>query len=293
MRLRFDPAALVRLILLGAGLGLAVLVMGMVEDGSLGTAALLTVLVLCLLGGIAIMLFRLPLYAFFGFYGPGARLTGNVLEGMGRDTPGRELFLYQHAYFLFGLGRFEEALAALEEIDSRNIPDTLQSMVCLNKGLVLLALFRGGEALATLSLESMDEHYPGGMRANWLAYTAEAHAQLGTGLEHALDMAESGFSLESSPRIAIIMGHILWKMRQFEAANAWLSWGTKRVPRKERYFRSYARFLRAGILREAGESRDAEQVFRKALALAPSNECRELYARTWEKPSPRRKRRQP
>jgi tetratricopeptide (TPR) repeat protein len=271
---------------------LAIFIMQLFEDGGLGTAAIVTGILVLIAGSVAAMLFRLPLYAFFGLHAAGARLTGSLLEGMSEDSPGRNLFLYQHSFFLYGLGRFEEALDALEESDSKEIPEPLQSVVCLNKGLVQNALFRAGEAMETLSWMRVGEGYSNNLHANWLACTAEARAQLGQGLDLALEMAEKGFSLVPSPRIAVILGHVLLKMQHYDAAEAWVAWGMARVKRKERYFRSYARFLKAGILRETGFPSDADSILQKAIQLAPSDECRLLFTKAWQQKPEKRKRRQ-
>lgn len=292
MKLRFDPAALVRLVLLGTGIWLVILLGGMVKEGCLHPSTLLLLLFFGSLAGILIKMFRLPLYMFFGLHRLGLRLTGNILKRLDENAPGREFFLYHHSYFLFELGHFEEALVTLETIELSRVPDALRLMISQNKAFLLLVLFRANEALAILSSEPLDEHYPDKMRAGYLAYAAEAHAQLQIRLEPALDLAESSFSLDASPKTALILGHILWKMQHFKEAEAWLSWGIRRFIRRKSYFKSYGWLLRAGIFRESGESRAAEESLRKALLSAPSAECRTLYSAFWEASSPKRKRRQ-
>jgi len=293
VKLRFDPAALLRLVFLGAGIAIAVFVLQMIEDGEIGMAAVVGILLPIGAGGVALMLFRLPLYAFFGMNAAGAKLTGRVLAGMAEDAPGRDLFLYQHSYFLYGMGHFREALEVLEEIDFGNIPQELQYVVMLNKGLIQNARFCPEEAISTLEQISFEDRAQGDLYANWLAYMAEAWAQLGRELDQALDMAERAFSVTPSPRIAVILGHILVRMKQYQAAEAWITWGIKRLRRKERYFGSYARYLRALLVRATGKGEEGEKAVLKALAQAPSEECRDIFRKGWKLRGPARKRRQP
>ena len=123
--------------------------------------------------------------------------------------------------------------------------------------------------------------------------TAEVRAQLGRELDQALDMAERAFSVTPSPRIAVILGHILVRIKQYQAAEAWITWGIKRLRRKERYFGSYARYLRALLVRATGKGEEGEKAVLKALAQAPSEECRDIFRKGWKLRGPARKRRQP
>jgi len=291
VRIQFNLGALFRFLLLVGALFGIVFIIGLVQGGDLSVAALILIVVLVLAVCAFVILFRLPIFARLGMYKSGARITTSCLMTMEEDTEGKEYILYQHAFFSYQLGNFTEALSALDGIDPSNVPDDICPMVTLNRGLVLEALFRAREAEETLQDYDVTD-YNGRTRAFWLAYLANAKAGLGLDLEEALHLAESAFTAAPSAKIATVMGHILWRMEHHEAASSWFAWALKRMPRKERHFKSYTFFLQGRVRRDLGDEIGAEEALHRALKSAPSRECRDLYLKNW-KGGARRRRRAP
>jgi tetratricopeptide (TPR) repeat protein len=289
VKIQFNLKALVRFLALIVLFFALAFVIKLIEEESLDLSSVLIAAII-LIGLVALyMFFRLPIFAFLGMYASGARLTGTLLEELSEDTEGRDFLLYQHAFFSYQLGNFTEALVALDAIEWTNIPEPMCAMVGLNRGLVLEALFRAREAEETLQTYDVSD-YDGRMCAFWQAYLANAKAGLGLDLDEALQLAESAFTNTPSAKIAAIMGHVLWRMEHFEAAASWLQYALRRMPRRGRHFKSYVFFLQGRLMWDTGDSGGAEEALKRALSLAPSAECRQLYIKNWNGGSRRRKR---
>lgn len=276
MKMNFDPRALLRL----AGLGLVILLsswlLDLVRTGEVGIGTVLAA-GLGLAGlTVAALLFRLPLYAFFGMHKAGERLVRGILSGMDEDADGRGLFLYQHSFFLYHLGRFRESLLALEMINTGSVPEAMLPVIDLNRGLLLQAMFRFKDSLDILEHHD-EEEYGGRLRAFWQAYTANARAGLCLDLSRALALAEAAFGKHPSPKIAGVLGHVLWRMEHFDAARAWFGYATRRMPRRERHMRSQVWLWQAKMLLEEGDAEGSQKARARAQAIAPSDECRDFY----------------
>jgi len=289
IQIQFSLKALLFFVLLPAGLLCIVWIVNLIQNENLSfldvVVIALTVLGVC---GI-IMLFRFPIYTFLGMYRRGLRLSTSTLAEMPDDAEGRDYILFQHSFFSYQLGHFAEALRALDAIEIENVPETICPLIGLNRALILEALFRAREAEETL--EDYDESdFTGRMYTHWQAYLANAKAGLGLDLDDALMLVESAFTKNPSAKIATIMGHVLWRMEYHEAASSWFSYALKRMPRRERHFKSYTLFLHGRLFRDLGDESNALQFFNRALACAPSPECRELYKKNWDGVSRRRRR---
>ena len=286
MKVHFDPGALLRLVLLaGVSIGLAFLV-GLLRDGSLSLSAVLTAgLIFCGVW-LLILFIRLPFYSFVGMYRSAERLTSASLAIAEEEPEGKEYLFFQHSFFAYHLGNFSEAVHTLDKIDPANVPDSLCAMVDLHRAIFLEALFRSREAEEILQNYDMDD-YAGKALSLWQAYLANAKAGLGLDLDMALCLAETAFARNPSAVIATIMGHVLWRIEQYDAASSWFAYALRRMPRKERYFKSYTFFLQGRLLRELGKQEGASEAFERALALAPSQECHDLYLKNWESGSRR------
>jgi tetratricopeptide (TPR) repeat protein len=280
VKIQFSLGALLRFLLLPGGVLCVVWIGNLIRNEHLSFLDV-TIIALSTLGVIGVaMLFRLPIFSFLGMYSSGLRLTSATLADMPEDADGRDYILYQHSFFSYQLGNFAEALRALEAIDIGNVPEAICPLVGLNRALILEALFRAREAEE--ALEGYDESdFTNRMYAQWQACLANAKAGLGLDLEEALSLVESAFTKNPSAKIATVMGHVLWRMEHHEAAFSWFSYALKRMPRRERHFKSYTLFLQGRLFRDLGDENSAMQFFNRALASAPSPECRELYKKNW------------
>jgi len=288
VKIQFSLSALLRFVLLPCGLLCVIWITDLVRNGHLSLLNVIVIALIAIGAGWLIMLFRFPIYTFLGMYARGLRLSSSTLAEMPDDAEGRDYILFQHSFFSYQLGHFAEALRALDEIELENVPEAICPLIGLNRALVLEALFRAREAEETL--EGYDESdYTDRMYAHWQAYLANAKAGLGLDLEEALTLAESAFTKNPSAKIATVMGHVLWRMEHHEAASSWFSYALKRMPRKERHFKSYTLFLQGRLFRDLGDEGNAAQFFNRALACAPSVECRELYKKNWDGVTRRRR----